>query len=393
LVNAHAHLELTPFRGLLEDRSFRPWILGLMKARDAVMTPERRRAAARVGIAEGLLAGITTFADVSDSGASLMDLVGMGVRGRVYVEVFGPDPGAAPTAIANLREQVDALRRFATDRVSVGVSPHAPYSVSDALFRATATLAQDESLPVTVHIAESDAESRLVTEGEGEFADAWRKRGIQVAPRAPTPIALLEATGVLAAQPLLIHAVRSDRTDWHRMKDHGCRIAHCPASNAKLGHGVAPLASWLDLDIPVGLGSDSVASSNRMDLLDEARLAILQQRSRLGDGTSLPARQALELATLGGARALGLDHIVGTIEPGKAADLVAFPLCSVADTPSHSPEDALVFGAAGRRPRLVLIDGQELVRDGALHADVRADADTLQSMGAELREAAGRLPS
>ena len=374
LVNAHAHLELTAMRGFLEELPFRRWILQLTGARQAVMTPERHLAAARLGIAEGLLAGITTFGDVSDAATSLDALAQMGVRGVLFQEVFGPDPAQCAGAIAGLRAKVQDLRARAGPLVRVGVSPHAAYTVSDELFHATAAFARHESLPLTVHVAESRAESDLVARGTGDFADALRARGIGVAPRARSPVDLLHRTGVLEAGPLLVHAVRVDDADLALIAGSGSRVVHCPASNAKLGHGVAPIVEMRERGIVVGLGSDSVASSNRMDLLDEGRVAVLQQRARLQRPDVLSAREVLEVATAGGARALGLDAEIGTLEPGKAADLVAFAVDGLRDAPVFAPEEALVFGAAGRWPRLVMVQGRELVRDGRLLADVAADA-------------------
>ena len=366
LVNVHSHLELTPMRGYLEDLDFRPWILRLTKSREQVMTPERRRAAARAGIAEGLLAGITTFGDVSDSGESLPAMRDMGVRGVMFREVFGPHPAQASEAVAQLRAEVERWGGSATSRVSVGVSPHAPYTVSDALFTATANLARELDLPLTVHVAEGEAEQALVVQGRGPFADAWRARGIDVAPRAASPIALLQALGVLDTRALLVHAVRASGADVELVRASGAAIAHCPASNVKLGHGIAPVMAMIEAGIPVGLGSDSVASSNRMDLVDDARLAVFQQRARSGRADAPTASTLLRVATQGGAEALGLASTIGTLEPGKAADLVAFALDPVRDGPGFRPEDTLVFGAAGRRAQLVLVDGVELVRGGAL---------------------------
>lgn len=383
LVNVHTHLELTPMRGYLEDLDFRPWILRLTKSREQVMTPERRLAAARAGIAEGLLAGITTYGDVSDSGESMQAMVEMGVRGVMFREVFGPHPAQATEAVAGLRAEVERWRGHATDLVSVGVSPHAPYTVSDALFVETANLARELDVPLTVHIAESEAEQSLVVEGGGAFADAWRARGIDVVPRAGSPLSLLKALGVLDTRALLVHAVRASSADLELVRASGAAIAHCPASNAKLGHGTAPLSAMLEAGIPVGLGSDSVASSNRMDLMDDARLAVFQQRALTGRADQPTAPALLRMATRGGAEALGLSGI-GTLEVGKAADLVAFPLDPIRDGPGFRPEDTLVFGAAGRRAQLVVVDGVELVRAGALVRDIRHDlavvAETAQAM-------------
>ncbi len=379
LVNVHTHLELTAMRGFLEELSFRRWLIGLTKARQAVMTPGRGVAAARVGIAEGLLAGITTFGDVSDTGRSLEAMRQMGVRGITWHEVFGPSPSQCAESMALLREGIDALRAQATDLVRVGVSPHAPYSVSDELFAAAARYALDESLPVTVHIAESRAEWELVVNGTGDFAEGLRSRGIPVTPRGPSPVALLDRTGVLRSRPLLVLVIHVTPEDQQRIAATGSTVAHCPASNAKLGHGVAPLMQMMGHGIPIGLGTDSVASSNRMDLLDEARLAVLAQRSATRSPDALTATRILEMATLGGAKVLGIEGVAGSLEVGKDADLAAFPLDPVRDAPVFGPEDALVFGAAGRRPSLVTVAGRELVRDGRLLADLRDDLALLDS--------------
>jgi 5-methylthioadenosine/S-adenosylhomocysteine deaminase len=260
--------------------------------------------------------------------------------------------------------------------------------VSDDLFAATAKYALEEALPVTVHIAESREEWDLVVGGEGDFAEGLRARGISVAPRGASPVAMLDRLGVLRTRPLLIHAVRITQEDQQRIAATGSPVAHCPASNAKLGHGVAPVMAMLDLGIRVGLGTDSVASSNRMDLLDEARLAVLQQRASLQRPDALSAQRVLEMATMGGAGALGLDGRIGSLEPGKEADLAAFPVDAVRDAPVFAPEDALIFGAAGRRATLVTVAGRELVRDGRLLADLRQDLALLDDAGVALSAAA-----
>ncbi|MEO6446031.1 MAG: amidohydrolase family protein, partial [Gemmatimonadaceae bacterium] len=309
LVNAHTHLELTVMRGFLEEMEFRPWIVRLTKARLAVLSREHLLASAQAGIAEGLLAGITSYGDTCESGVVLQAMSEMGVRGVMYQEVFGPDPAQCAESLAGLREKVDALRPLASSRVALGVSPHAPYSVSDALFAATTRYARAEALPMAVHLAESDAESALVCRGIGPFADGLRARSISVAPRAGSSVALLDALGVLDARPLLIHCVTVSDNDLGTIARHSCAIAHCPASNAKLGHGIAPLGRMLTHGLRVGLGSDSVASNNRMDMLDEARLAVLLQRASERRHDVLPAAEAIQLATRGGAEALGLGSV------------------------------------------------------------------------------------
>jgi 5-methylthioadenosine/S-adenosylhomocysteine deaminase len=389
LVNAHTHLELTVMRGFLEDLEFRSWIFRLTRARREVLTPEALVDSARAGIAEGLLAGITTYADTNDSGAPFRAMLEMGVRGISYQEVFGPDPAQCAESLAELRGKVEMLRRDQTALVRAGVSPHAPYSVCDGLFEGTATFAREESLPIAVHIAESEDESSLVQHALGGWAESHRSRGLTVMPRATSPIRLLEKNRVLDARPLLIHCIRVDSDDVSAIARHDCSVAHCPASNAKLGHGIAPLGDFLRAGIRVGLGSDSVASNNRMDLLDEARLAILMQRARDSRFDSISATEALELATLGGARALGLDSEIGSLDVGKSADLAAFPLATPRSSPVFDPASALVFAASGAPATFVTVAGRPLVRDSHLTGPA-ANVPSLEAAATALTQWAGR---
>lgn len=384
LVNAHTHLELTAMRGFLEDLEFHAWIRRLVTARQEVLTPDMLLDSARLGVDEGLAAGITTYADTCDSGAAFDAMLERGVRGIMYQEVFGPAPATCEESLVALKAKVAALRVRETSLVQVGVSPHAPYTVSDRLFAATARYAIQARLPIAIHIAESDAEQRLVVEAGGPFADALLKRGIRVEQRARTPIQLLRGLRVLDAQPLLIHCVHATAVDVHAISATGCAVAHCPGSNAKLGHGVAPLTAFLEAGIPVGLGSDSVASSNRMSILGEACLAVLQQRARVQRPDAVPAARALRLATIDGARALGLEAEVGSLEVGKSADLAAFPLDDRLG-PVHDVESAVVFTLNAVPASLVTVAGTVRVRDGVivdrdpgLPARVQRVADALQ---------------
>ncbi|HKW08920.1 MAG TPA: amidohydrolase family protein [Gemmatimonadaceae bacterium] len=383
LVNAHCHLELTAMRGFLEDADFRSWIVRLTNAKRAVLSPEMLLDAARYGIAEGLRHGVTTYADTCDSGVAFDAMRECHVRGIMYQEVFGPDPRQCDGALGELREKVERMRPLQTPLVRVGVSPHAPYTVSDALFAAVASYASAESLPIAVHIAESDFEHELIARGAGPFAEGLRTRNIPVAPRARSPIELLHARKVLAAHPLLIHCIRVDDADIALIAEARCAVAHCPASNAKLGHGTAPLTRFLAAGIDVGIGSDSMASNNRMDLLEEARLAAFVQRASSRDFRQISAAKVLTLATLGGARALGIDGEVGSLEPGKAADLAAFPVRSVG--PVYDPVTAAIFALPGTTASFVAVAGKVLVQDGVLLQEDRSLEDRVEHSASALR--------
>ena len=384
LVNVHTHLELTAMRGFLEELDFQLWIRTLTRARRAVLSSEMLLDAARVGILEGLRAGTTTFADASQSGMPIRAMRELGVRGIMFQEVFGPDPRQCERALAELRDAVAVLRELESALVRVGVSPHAPYSVSHPLLAATARFAMAESLPIAIHAAESDAEDRYVREGEGPFAEVQREIGLTPQPRGRSSIDALARAGALDAHPLLIHCVRVDGEDIRAIAASGCTVAHCPASNAKLGHGVAPLHELMTAGIPVGLGSDSVASNNRLNVLDESRLAVLFQRMRLRSSDALPAAAALELATLGGARALGLADRIGSLEPGKAADLAGFDLRCARGTPVVDPVVAAVFALSGCDAAFVSVAGRVLMRHGRLLHEERM-------LPARVQDAAERL--
>jgi cytosine/adenosine deaminase-related metal-dependent hydrolase len=373
LVNTHTHLELTAMRGFLENCQFAQWIDKLRQTRNAVLNDEMLLDSARLGIIEGLEAGITTYADTCSTGVAMTAMRELGVRGVMYQEVFGPDPSHADDAMRDLAERVTKLERDRTTLVGLGISPHAPYTVSDRLYELAARFASDRALPLAMHIAESESEFALVARAHGDFADRWHNRGIAVTVRARSPIELLERRGALERGALLIHCVRVDHTDIGVIASHRCAVAHCPASNAKFGHGIAPLLPLVAAGIQVGLGSDSVASNNRMDILDEARLAVLIHRAATQQHDAFGAHQALELATIGGARALGLDSRIGSLEVGKDADLAAFGTDTPRTTPLGDPYSAAIFALPGRSARLATVRGKVLVE----HGKARSRDDTL----------------
>ena len=313
LVNTHTHLELTGFAGLAEEADFAAWIRRI-RALKAERTPAEFLAAARAGLADCHAAGVTTVADTGDTGAVIEALAEVGGSGIAYHEVFGPHPDQLEESMAGLRQRAAELRAFTSPRVRLGVSPHAPYTVSGPLYAAVAEFAKREGLPMAVHLAESEAESELVGGASGAFAEAWRLRGIPL-PALPgrSPVAWLDAHGVLGERTLAIHVVRADAGDVARLQASRTSVAHCPLSNRRHGHGVAPLGAFLKAGLRVGVGTDSAASVGRLDLLAEARAA----RALAG----LSAEGALALATRDAADALGLQDEVGTLQRGLWGDV------------------------------------------------------------------------
>jgi 5-methylthioadenosine/S-adenosylhomocysteine deaminase len=384
LINTHTHLELTAMRGFLEDCRFTEWIDKLRQSRNEVMSDEMLLDSARFGVIEGLGAGITTYADTCSSGVAMRAMNELGVRGIMYQEVFGPDPEQSDAAMRELEDRIDKLKVEQTDLVALGVSPHAPYTVSDRLYRAAAEFANSRRVPLALHIAESQAEYDIVANARGDFAERWERRGIAVTRRARSPIELLDRHGALDRGPLLIHCVRVDDADMEIIARRRCAVAHCPASNAKFGHGIAPLLPLVAAGIRVGIGSDSVASNNRMDILDEARLAVLIHRAATQRHDAFGAHQALELATIGGARALGIDSHVGSLETGKDADLAAFRTDIARTTPLGDPYSAAIFALPGRSAELVTVRGRVLVEGGRARSGDAALGHRVREVGTAL---------
>lgn len=366
LINTHTHLELTALRGYLEneENDFFAWLRKLTLARLEKMTPDDIRVSATWGACEAVRSGITCVGDASDSAMlSMLALKDVGLRGVVFQESFGPDPRLVQENFAKLKAKVSELRGVASELVRVGVSPHAPYTVCGPQLEAIAGFARDEKLPLMMHAAESKAEDLFVREGCGMFADSLAKRSIEWnAPRLST-IQYLKQLGVLDVQPLLAHCIRVDDADVATLKTSGAKVAHCPKSNAKLGHGRAPFAKFLEAEVTVGFGSDSVASNNTCDILEEARFAALLSRATQGD-TSVGAARALEVATIGGARCFGREKELGQLTEGAQADLAVLSLTGPHQIPNHDPVATTIFASSGRDVILTVVAGREVFRDG-----------------------------
>jgi cytosine/adenosine deaminase-related metal-dependent hydrolase len=346
-VNAHSHLEYAVYAGFGDGLSFGPWIL-LHIERKARLALEHMEAIARLGAAQCLASGISTVGDASFSGASAPACAALGLRAIVYLEVFGRGPEEIAGRFERNRERVaDVL----DDDVRLGISPHAPYTCSAELYAACLEL----GLPVATHLAESEAEQEWLASGTGPwepFADLLEE------PIGETGIRHLARHRALDERVTAAHCVMVDDEEIELLARHDVAVAHCPRSNALLGCGIAPLAELQAAGVRVGLGTDSPASAPSFDIFDELLAAVMAARARERRSDVLSAAAALELATLGSARALGLEQEVGSLRPGKRADLAVVWLGGSPYVPWEDPAAAVVFGGSPERVEATFVGGQ-----------------------------------
>jgi 5-methylthioadenosine/S-adenosylhomocysteine deaminase len=377
-------------RGFLDsvEHDFLAWLMKLTVTRGEKLSDDDIITAATAGALEGVRGGVTCFGDIGRYGrAGLEALKANGLRGVVYQETeFTPNDGSAVEDLEKLKDKFLALREDATPLVRIGISPHSPYTVSRSLFEAIAKYAIAENIKLSIHAAESREEDELMMRGTGFFADLHKRFGSTWQSPHCSTIRYFNDLGVLRAKPLFAHCVTVSDEDIDLLAANGSSIAHCPKSNAKFGHGYAPFERFLDKGVTVGLGSDSVASNNSCDILEEGRFAALAARNRTGSKRIVTARETLRSATLGGAMALGLEDSIGTLEPGKQADLIAISLANVAQQPIHDVETALVFASNARDIRMTMVAGEEIFRDGISsrldEAEIKAK---LREMGERMR--------
>ena len=368
LINAHSHLELTVMRGFLDhlENDFSAWLLTLSKIRAEKLTAADIEISALWGALEGAKAGVTCFADIGRDGrAGLEALKKTGLRGVIFQETeFSPKNEAADEDFAKLGDKFFALQANETNLVKVGISPHSPYTVSRKLFELIADFAVGKNIGTSIHAAESAAEVAFLKDGAGFFAEMYKKFGLSWnAPRV-SPLEYLAQTGILQSKPLLAHCVETSEKDLDLIAASDSAVAHCPKSNAKFGHGVAPLEKFLEKNLRVGFGSDSVASNNVCDIFEEARFAALFSRARQDKNALATAEKILETATVGAARALRLESEIGTLDAGKQADLIIVSLNHIAQQPVHDIYSTLVFASNARDVLLTIVAGEEIYRDG-----------------------------
>ncbi len=287
LVNAHTHLELSWAAALCPfppGQPFADWYRQLVetwrRARDSAQAERAWEAAIEQGIAALLAAGVTHVGDISATGRSIAPLLASGLGGVVYLEIAGASFDEAQASFARARRLLDTHRGQERNGLRLGLSPHAPYSVHPGVLAEVAAFCRREDLPVCIHVAESPAEVQALTTGAGPLVEALGALEEWATPTlALSPIAYLEALGFLAARPLLVHMVQVSDEDLDRVAASGARVVHCPRSNLLLRCGRMPLEKMLARGIPVGLGTDSLASSPSLDVREEAAAAGLLHES------------------------------------------------------------------------------------------------------------------
>jgi cytosine/adenosine deaminase-related metal-dependent hydrolase len=347
-VNAHSHLEYAVYAGFGDGLAFGPWIATHME-RKSRLDAEAMKAVARCGAAESLAAGITTTADYSFSGAAAHAAQELGLRAIVYLEVFAREPADAERQYAEKRALVTE-----SDLVRIGISPHAPYTCSVDVYRWCLSL----GIPVGTHLAESANENAWLEHGSGPFSTS----PVVVPPTGKRAVATLEP--VLGPDLLCAHCVDVEPAEVRLLAERDVPVAHCPRSNALLGCGIAPLSELRAGGARVGLGTDSPASTPSFDIFEEMRTAVFMARARERRAEALSADDALRLATVDAARALRMDHEVGTLTPGKRADLTVVSLAGSPYHPVEDPAAAVVFGGSPERVLETIVEGQTRYRTG-----------------------------
>ena len=346
-VNAHTHLEYAVYAGFGDGFSFGPWI-ALHMERKRTLGREDMEAIARLGAAECLRSGITTVGDLAFSGASAHACAELGLRAIVYLEVFGHE---ARDALRPLGEKREYVAPALSGRVGLGVAPHAPYTCSTEVYAACAGL----DLPIATHLNESGDELDWLLHGQGPWQSFGEKL---VEPDGQSGIRRLAAAGLLDERMVAAHCVKIDDDELELLSRHGVAVAHCPRSNALLGCGIAPLQAFRGAGLRVGIGTDGVSSVPSHDFFEELRAVIAFARARGERADSLSAAEALELATLGGARALGLEREIGSLVPGKRADVAIVSLSGSPYLPWEDPAAAVVYGGTPERVLTTLVDGE-----------------------------------
>ncbi|MCB1976788.1 MAG: TRZ/ATZ family hydrolase [Nitrosomonas sp.] len=352
LINLHTHAAMTLMRGLADDLPLMDWL------NKYIWPAEQRHVneayvydGTRLACAEMLRGGTTCFNDMyfyPEAGARAALAAGMrAVIGMIAIDF--------PTAYASDADDYLAKGLLLRDKLQCesllqfSFAPHAPYTVSDKTFATILTYAEQLDVPIHLHLHETADEIHIGMESHGM-----------------RPIERLLQLGLLTPNLIAVHMVQARESDLKLLQRNGCHVAHCPSSNLKLASGFAPIASLLNAGINIGLGTDSAASNNRLDMFEEMRLAALLAKAVSGQANVLPAYQALQMATINGARALGIEEITGSLMSGKAADIVAVDFSDLNLIPCYDPISHLVYSASREHVSHVWVNGKMLLENKRL---------------------------
>lgn len=378
LVNTHTHAPMSLLRGIADDRRLQDWLENyIFPAEARNVTPDFVRDGTRLACLEMMLSGTTTYTDMyyfeEVIGEATRQAGLRGVLGQTIIRFPVPD---AKTPEEGLRRAEAFLKRFAGDALIVpAVAPHAIYTNSDETLQACRRLADRYHAPLIIHLSE--------TKKENDDAEAARHM---------SPTAALDRLGVLTGRTLAAHGVWLSADDLRILKARNTGIAHCPSSNMKLASGVAPVVAMLRLGLDVGLGPDGPAGSNNdFDMFEEMDLAAKLQKVITGDPQALPAEQALEMATVGGARALGMEREIGSVEAGKRADLISIRLDAPHAVPMYDVYSQMAYALKASDVEHVMVNGRLIVRNRvALTLDAAAVISKAREYRARISASIGK---
>lgn len=359
LINLHTHAAMSLLRGFADDLPLQRW-LGerIWPAEGRFVGPAFVRDGTELACLEMIDGGVTCFCDMYFHAEEIAQAaLATGIRAAIGIPVLDFPTRYASSVGDYLAKGLAARDRHAGEAsISWCLAPHAPYSVSDAAFERIASLAAELDLPIHTHLHETAEEIR-----QGLAAHGCR------------PLARLERLGIIGPRTILAHAVHLTDDERDLLARHAASVAHCPVSNLKLASGIADMPALIRRHINWGLGTDGAASNNRLDIWQEMRLAALLAKVNADDASSLSAHEALHAATLGGAKALGLDDEIGSIEAGKAADLCAVRLDDLLLQPCYDPVSHLVYVAGREQVQAVWVAGKCLKYEGRLLAEGAAE--------------------
>ena len=349
LINTHTHAPMVLYRGLADDLALMEWLQKyIFPAEAKTVSPEMVRIGTRLAALEMIESGTTTYTDMyyfEEEIARVTRDAGLrGVLGQSVIQFPVPDAKTPADALARAEAYI---KEFKGDRLIVpAVAPHAMYTNDRASLEACAALARKYGVPLLTHLAETEDEIRIARERYQS-----------------TPAAYLESIGFWGPRTLAAHGVWVTDADIEILRKHDVGVAHNPESNMKLSSGAAPVDKYLKAGIALGLGTDGAASNNDLDMFEAMRQAAFLAKLSTRDPTSIPARTALDMATTGGARALGMAQQIGSLEPGKRADLIVVGMGSARQTPMYEPISHLVYVTRGDDVRTTIVNGKVLMKD------------------------------